>query len=136
MLRALAASALPDAQTDRDLYLTLRFAVMDFLVFVEDALGALASSSSDGATVDSMAVVDEKPDAAAAAAAAATTPGGRPYASLADSTSARAAWAKTLKILINSRMASLKAVDSVQSWSRASPPSCILAPHPTTYGTS
>ena len=69
MLRALAASALPDAQTDRDLYLTLRFAVMDFLVFVEDALGALASSSSDGATVDSMAVVDEKPDAAAAAAA-------------------------------------------------------------------
>ena len=136
-MRALAASALPDAQTDRDLYLTLRFAVMDFLVFVEDALGALASSSSDGATVDSMAVVDEKPDAAAAAAAAAaTTPGGRPYASLADSTSARAAWAKTLKILINSRMASLKAVDSVQSWYHPSPPSCILAPHPTTYGTS
>ena len=35
VLQVLAASALPSAQADRDLYLTLRFTVMDFLVFVE-----------------------------------------------------------------------------------------------------
>ena len=105
-------------------------------MFVEDALADLAKGSngttatasngaagvvaSNGATTAStsldvvpMAVVDTT-------TATSTTPppggGGGPYASLADSTGAKAAWAKILKILINSRMAGLKAVDSVQSW--------------------
>ena len=124
VLLALANSSLPDAQTDRDLYLSLRFAVMDFLVFLEDALGGLATgsalstsasasiASSGGAMVVPMSVEknDDKLDTATQGGS------GGVYASLADSTSTRAAWNKTLKILINSRMASLKAVDSVQSW--------------------
>ena len=112
VLLALANSSLSDAQTNRDLYLSLRFTVMDFLVFLEDALGGLATGSTPSSTGVPMTIekVDDKLDT--------STQGGSGgvYASLADSTSTRAAWNKTLKILINSRMASLKAVDSVQSW--------------------
>lgn len=75
-------------KADRDLYATLRFTVLEFLLFCNDSLQSLSSTSTTG----SASVV------------------------LNDSHSIQGAWGKTLRVVVNSRMACLKAVDQVKTW--------------------
>ena len=70
---------------DRDLYASLRFTVLEFLLFCNDSLLSLSSTS--------------------------TTSVG-----LSDSHSIQGAWVKTFRVVVNSRMACLKAVDQVKTW--------------------
>ena len=142
VLQLLADSSLPNSQIDRELYLTLRFAVMDFLVFAEvpynlsilpycqrvaclqtnlmcfslvyvvkDALMYLAKGvNSDSSTTRAVTPT------VLSGGDTSTTVAGRPYASLADSTGTRAAWAKTFTILIAFRVAHLKEVNVLRVW--------------------
>jgi hypothetical protein len=87
-------------EEDRALYSTLRFTAADLLAFLNDSLQGISKSSPKNGVVAVEGVISTV----------------SAYAGLYDSSVLQGSWAKTLKVLICSRMAALKSVDQIKSW--------------------
>ena len=115
ILVALTGSDLPSAAADRELLAVLRFTVLAFVRYATQAVKRLSASDAAPSATAMVVEMSATADGTGAIAGASVTVEGT-YGGLYNSAAVQGGLMKIYRIVVNFRMAGLKAVDQIQSW--------------------